>query len=88
MWNDGWHNGSGSGWLAMALMMIVFWGGLIWLVITLSRHNSGAHHPPPSPPPSSRLSPEDILHERLARGEIDTEEYRQRLEALRTHRTP
>jgi len=34
--------------------------------------------------PSDQRTPEAILGERLARGEIDGEEYRQRLEALRT----
>ena len=87
MWDDRWHNGSAGGWLIMALMMIAFWGGLIWLVVSLLRHNTTIHHPPP-PQPSARPSPEDILHERLARGEIDAEEYRQRLDALRTHRNP
>jgi len=29
------------------------------------------------------MSAEDVLADRLARGEIDTEEYRQRLSALR-----
>ena len=58
MWNDGWHDGSGIGWLAMALMMLVFWGGLIWLAVTMTRHNLGAHHPGPAPPLPSRSSPD------------------------------
>jgi putative membrane protein len=34
--------------------------------------------------PPGPQTPEAILGERLARGEIDSEEYRQRLNALRT----
>ena len=72
----------------MALMMVAFWGGVIWLVVTFMRHNSGTRDSVGSPPPESpRTSPEDILHERLARGEIDAEEYRQRLEAFHSNRT-
>jgi uncharacterized membrane protein len=41
-------------------------------------------HGPSVPQP---LSPEDVLAHRLARGEIDPAEYRERLEALRqSHR--
>lgn len=87
-WNDGW----GWSWIPMAAMMILFWGGLIWLGITLLRRTNtptSAGHVPAAPPPSPSASaaavdPTQILSERLARGEIDVEEYRQRLDALRT----
>lgn len=84
-WNNGMHNGGGSGWwLFMALMMLLFVAGTVWLIVTLVRHN-----PSPSQPPGSataRLGPDDILHERLARGEIDVDEYHQRIDALRAKR--
>ena len=91
MWNDGWHNGSGAGWLVMVFMMISFWAIAIWLVFNFQRHNSSSTHhapPPPPPPQSTRQSPEDILHERLARGDIDADEYRQRHDALQARRAP
>jgi putative membrane protein len=67
-WHDGWGWG---GWVAMSLSMLVFWGLAAWVVVTLLRGN--AHRP----------GPERILADRLARGEIDEEEYRRRLQALR-----
>ena len=87
MWDNGWHNRSGPGWLLMALMMVAFWGGVIWLVATFMRHSSETRDRMASPPEPPRTSPEDILHERLARGEIDAEEYRQRLADLHSNRT-
>jgi putative membrane protein len=74
-WSDGtaWW-----GWLLMSLGMVVFWGGLIWLVWYFVTH--------PSPRDQSApfaSSPEQILDERFARGEIDGDEYRTRRDALR-----
>jgi putative membrane protein len=89
-WHDGWGGGTWA-WIPMALMMAVFWGGLIWLGIALLRRTGNPAHPhsalpappPPEPPMAPhRPSPADILAERLARGEIDPDDYRQRLAAL------
>jgi putative membrane protein len=74
-WSDGtaWW-----GWLLMSLGMFAFWGGLIWLVWYAITHTStGAMSAP------SMNSPEQILGERFARGEIDADEYRARRDALR-----
>ncbi|WP_169730956.1 SHOCT domain-containing protein [Lentzea kentuckyensis] len=52
-----------GGFAMMALSMVVFWGGLAALAIVLLRrfpHTRPAHR---------------ILDERLAKGEIDTEEF-------------
>lgn len=82
-WNDGWGAG---GWIAMSLMMVVFWGGLIALVVWLvrsSQHQHGyqdqhlANHPVD---PTQRG--EELLAERFARGEIDEEEFTRRRELL------
>ena len=35
-WNDGWS----GGWWWMAIMMVAFWGGIIWIALTVIRHNS------------------------------------------------
>ena len=64
----------------MAIMMIVFWGGLIWLAVTLLRR--GNHHPAPAPTASPAQTPQEVLAHRLARGEIAPDDYRQHLDAL------
>lgn len=90
-WDDGMHN-NGIGpwwWLAMILLMILLFGGLAWLIVTVVRHSPARHDtgPPSSQPaPATTPSAEDILHERLARGDIDVDEYHQRIDALRTKR--
>ena len=90
MWGymHGW--GWGWGWL-MLLGMIGFWGLLIALIVLLVRRSG----PPERREPERwreegrperwrrRPSPEEVLAERFARGEIDHEEYRQRLQVLR-----
>ena len=89
MWNDGWHNVAGAGWLLMVFVMISIWAIAIWLLFSFQRRNSNStHQAPPPPPQSTGQSPEDILHERLARGDIDADEYRQRHEALQERRAP
>jgi putative membrane protein len=79
-WND--HGTNGWGFGLMTVGMLLFWGlvvvgGLVLLrrLDRLSRQRPGH---PPAPP-----DPEQLLAERYARGEIDTEEYRHRLEILR-----
>ena len=81
-WNDAW--GGGTWWL-MAIMMILFWGGLIWVAVTLIRHNShtsGVHTSGTAPITTPRQTPQEVLADRLARGEIEPDDYRQRLDAL------
>lgn len=80
------YGGYGSGWgvgtwVAMGLMMLVFWGGVVALVVLLLRrtHDSGGTHPLPP----SHHDAERILNERFARGEIDEDEYTARRTALR-----
>jgi putative membrane protein len=65
----------------MSLMMLAFWGLLAWVVVVLVRdRDHNVQSVSPRPP-----SPEEIVAERFARGEIDADEYRERLEALRGH---
>lgn len=75
-WGDG-HHGDGWG-IVMWLGMIVFWGGVIVLIVWLVRDGAGARQQAPH-----RESPLDVLHHRLAAGEISVEEYERRLAALR-----
>lgn len=75
MMGDGW-----GGWIWGALMMLVFWGGLIALVVFLVR-GFGAR---PSQGEEKRRGPEarEILAERFARGEISEDEFEQRRRVL------
>lgn len=70
----------------MTIMMIAFWGGLIWIGVTLLKRNHTPQlHTGATPPVApTRPTAEDVLAERLARGEIEPDDYRQRLDALRT----
>ena len=76
-WNDGMGGGSGW-WILMTILMVVFWGGLIWFAVTLVRR---PNHTSKS---VTRKTAHEILDKRLARGEIELDDYRQRLEALRS----
>ncbi len=61
------------------LFMVLFWffviAGIVWLVLTLSRSTTRAND-------DGRSSAVRILEERLARGEIESEEFRTRRAAL------
>lgn len=60
-----------GGWLVGALLMLLFWGGLITMVILLIRAFSGSK----SSSMSAGETAVDILKKRYARGEISKEEY-------------
>ena len=83
--NWGWGMGWG-GWLLMTLVMIVFWAAVITAVVLVVRYVAGSGRPGAGPGPSGPARAEDLLAERFARGEIDDDEYRQRLTLLREHR--
>jgi putative membrane protein len=71
MW---WHGDwSWWGWLAMSVTMLAFWGVVAWAVVGLFRRTGE----------SELRNPEAFLAERFAKGEIDEDEYRRRLEVLR-----
>ena len=69
-----------GGWLVMVAMMVVFWGAIAWVIVTLIRHGSSRAAQPVDRAPSGPLQ---ILDERFARGEIDDEEYQRRRALLR-----
>ena len=70
----------------MTVSMILFWGAVIFDIVMLVRYFGRSGQPPaePRPPQSaeSPQSPERLLAQRFARGEIDAEEYRRRLAVL------
>jgi putative membrane protein len=80
---DGWYgNGWGIGaWVAMALLMLIFWSGVVTVVVLLLRRP----HPGegPAAPRPTYHDAERILNERFARGEIDEQEFTAKRTALR-----
>ena len=78
-----WYWGGGVqwwGWLFGALGMVVFWGlalWAIWYVVTSVVRRPDAERRPGDP--------KRILDERVARGEIDAEEYRRLLDLVAGH---
>lgn len=77
-----WHDSSSTGWmgsLAMALWMILFWGGLILLVLWAIRSSGGAPRTGSGGHSTDALS---ALEERFARGDIDDQEFKRRRAAL------
>lgn len=80
----GYGNGIGGwGYALMAIGMILFWGAVIYGIVALVRctRRDGPQGREPAGPPAPE--PGRLLAERFARGEIDEDEYHQRLTALR-----
>lgn len=75
MWSEGMGWG---GWLLMSLTTVGFWALVVFGIVALFR---GTREGGP-PGPSRESDAQHILDERFARGEIDAEEYRRRLEVL------
>jgi len=78
-----WDHGYGWGWLGLLVMivtMLIFWGGLVTIVVIVARrfgHTARVSQPRNSP------DAERILDERFARGEINEEELTARRAMLR-----
>jgi putative membrane protein len=75
----------GGGWaVGMALLMLLFWGSLVAVGVFAVR--SLTHRPDATPTAAPPARPDQearaILAQRLARGDIDPQEYRERLQAL------
>ncbi|WP_084027841.1 SHOCT domain-containing protein [Mycobacterium avium] len=83
MWGDGWGWG---GWVVLCVVMVLFWAAVITAIVLAIRYlvasdrasGRSARYVPPRP--------QDVLAERFARGEIDEDEYRQRMTLLQEHR--
>ncbi|HEV8559940.1 MAG TPA: SHOCT domain-containing protein [Actinophytocola sp.] len=83
-----WYGNGMSGWgyALMTISTVVFWALVIAGAIALVRY-FGRTQPLSSPPPH-RLTPEQVLAERFARGEIDEDEYHRRLHTLHADAHP
>lgn len=68
----GWH-WSWWAWTVMTLAMLAGWGALFWLIAGLGHDRRG----------QVVDDPERTLADRLARGDIQVEEYQRRVDALR-----
>ncbi|MGH9250245.1 MAG: SHOCT domain-containing protein [Acidimicrobiales bacterium] len=78
-----WYGDGMGGWgfALMAISIVVFWGALIAGGLALFRYlNRSAAQPGGD---EARPTPEQLLAERFARGEIDEDEYGRRLDTLR-----
>ena len=85
MWDNGMGYGMGSAmgwgmWVLMIVGVIGFWLLVAYLVRTVIQGRPGAR----TPPDSTGQEPLQMLDERLARGEVDVEEY-QRIRNKLTH---
>lgn len=74
--------GGGWGWGLMSVGMVLIWALVVIGVIVGIRYFVRTGRRPGYAPAGPR-TPEQILAERFARGEIDEDEYRQRLGTLR-----
>jgi len=75
---------SGWGYALGTISMVLLWSLLVLAIAAAVRY-LGRSRQESSPPPASA---EQVLAERFARGEIDADEYRQRLDTLRQARHP
>ncbi len=80
-----WGYGPGY-WLGMGVTMILFWGLIIAGIVALVRYIGGTRHADRSHVAAGQVLPEEVLAERFARGEIDADEYKERLELLQARR--
>ncbi|MEZ0090911.1 SHOCT domain-containing protein [Streptacidiphilus sp. EB129] len=82
----GWGGWGGWGLGLFALLALLVLVCVVLLTVAVVRYlGRSAQHRAPQPESATvgRPTPEQLLAERFARGEIDDEEYRQRLETLR-----
>lgn len=98
MWDDWGHgyghgmsDGFDFGWL-WAILLIVLLAGLVYVAVRLATRDRILGHggdgqaagstPPATQPAPPQSSARQILEDRLARGEIDAAEFRERVTAL------
>jgi putative membrane protein len=75
----GWDSMGGWGWGLMALEAVALWALVVVAGVALWRLALGSSAPGPQ---ERRRTPDDVLAERFACGEIDEDEYRRRTALL------
>jgi putative membrane protein len=74
---------SGWGYALGIIGMVLFWVVLVLAIAATARYLDRKRGESLPPTPSAPSKPEQVLAERFACGEIDADEYRQRLDTLR-----
>jgi len=81
-----WYWGNGGvhwwGWFIGFIITVVLWALFIYLIISIMRGFAGRDHRHEVPDPDD---PERVLARRFANGEIDEDEFHQRIDVLRSH---
>lgn len=83
MWGN-WGYGAGFGWI----FMVIFWGLIIWAVVSLIRHGGfgccgmGGHDHGAHKKNGGENTALDILKERYAKGEINKQEFEEKKKDL------
>lgn len=70
-------------WIVMVVAMLVFFGILAWAVVSIIRQRAAHAVGGTTPPSNASSDPVRILDQRLARGEIDVDEYARRRDILK-----
>jgi len=81
-----WDHMSGWGWAMMvvwSLLWVGFLGVIAWVAVQWARGKSPGSTS--GQPPASKTA-QELLDERLARGDVDPDEYQRRRDALEQHR--
>lgn len=84
MWNGGYGGWGWAGWLVTTVVVAAFFALVITAIVAGIRNFGGGGHGPVRHPRDTE-TPERLLAERYARGDIDDEEYRRRATLLREH---
>jgi uncharacterized membrane protein len=79
MMHGAWHGTWSWWWIPMTIMMIAIWGGIAWLLVTVTRSSD-------SRPTDRSQTPREVLDQRFARGGMSAEEYQQHREMLQSSR--
>jgi putative membrane protein len=84
-----WGNDLGGwGMTLMTMSSLLFWGLVTAAIVALLRYTGRSAHP--GVPATHGPTPQQLLAERFARGDIDEDEYTRRMQVLGTasHRMP